>query len=421
MCSLRRKRFPNPLCANWSKVGALMCMVSLVLMSPAVTLAVEPPAALNVPGVSSAPEAWLVTYGPGEIYWQRFGHNAIWLREPERGLDHTFNFGYFDFAQENFLVRFARGRMLYFSLPQPALEEFAMYRRENRGISAQKLNLLPGQYRRLRDYLLNEVQPANREYLYDYYLNNCSTRVRDALDLALEGALSSRFLPVPAAQNFRDHTRRLTAMDFWYYLGLEAGLGSPVDRANSRWEEMFIPGVVAESLGQLSVAGRDGPRPLVSDQHVIFATDASPPPTAPLVVWPRYLLLGLALAALAWLAGRSISRVLFQGLVFSWVLLAGTGGLVLAALWGFTDHQAAGANMNILLFNPLIWIALFPTMRSAGAVLLGAGAGLAIILASIPGGQYNLDVLALAAPLNLGCASVLWRWPKTRDKAAIQG
>ena len=85
-------------------------------------------------------EAWLVTFGPGEIYFERFGHNAIWLREPAAGLDHTFNFGYFDFEQEDFFLRFMRGRMLYFSIAQPANIAFGRYRQNNRSIRAQKLN-----------------------------------------------------------------------------------------------------------------------------------------------------------------------------------------------------------------------------------------------------------------------------------------
>ena len=59
-------------------------------------------------------EAWLVTYGPGEIYWQRFGHNAIWIRDPDLGLDHVFNFGFFDLEHENLFLRFHQGRLFYF-------------------------------------------------------------------------------------------------------------------------------------------------------------------------------------------------------------------------------------------------------------------------------------------------------------------
>ena len=103
--------------------------------------------------------SWLVTFGPGEIYWERFGHNAIWLREPAVGLDHTFNFGFFDFEQEDFFLRFLRGRMLYFSVAQPAQREFDFYRQYNRTIRLQKINLSDEQYVRLRDFLLNEIKP----------------------------------------------------------------------------------------------------------------------------------------------------------------------------------------------------------------------------------------------------------------------
>ena len=97
---------------------------------------------LQIPDLpANSAEAWLVTFGAGDIYWERFGHNAIWLREPAADLDHTFNFGYFDFEQEDFFLRFIRGRMLYFSIAQPAHREFEFYRQDNRSIRVQKLNL----------------------------------------------------------------------------------------------------------------------------------------------------------------------------------------------------------------------------------------------------------------------------------------
>ena len=186
------------------------------------------------------------------------------------GLDHTINFGYFDFEQEDFFLRFMRGRMLYFSIAQPSTREFAFYRQDNRSIRAKKLNLTQLQYRRLRDHLLNEVQPENRNYRYDYYLNNCSTRIRDALDIALDCALSARSGQLPAKLNLRDQTRRLTQMQFWYYLGLEAGLGFPVDRAVTRWDEMFIPMVVADEIAEISVATADTGTPLVGVDTMLF-------------------------------------------------------------------------------------------------------------------------------------------------------
>jgi hypothetical protein len=203
-------RTDSPTIARRAALIACMCLLFLQ---------VSPLSAEEFPEGDST-EIWLVTYGPGEIYWQRFGHNAIWVRDSRLGLDHVFNFGFFDFEQEAFFLRFLQGRMLYFSAARLAREEFAGYIDENRSIRAQKLDLLAERKRELVDYLLREVRPENRDYLYDYYRNNCSTRVRDALDFALGGKLRDEFEPLTSGTSWRDHTRRLTEDDFWLYLGL---------------------------------------------------------------------------------------------------------------------------------------------------------------------------------------------------------
>ena len=134
-------------------------LVLLLLASlPARAIDTDPP---------QGTEIWLLTYGPGEVYWQRFGHNAIWVRDVGLGLDHTFNFGFFDFAQEDFLLRFLMGRMLYFSAAQEAGVEFGQYVAENRSIRAQRLDLAPEQQAELVRFLLREIRPENRDYLYE--------------------------------------------------------------------------------------------------------------------------------------------------------------------------------------------------------------------------------------------------------------
>jgi hypothetical protein len=361
--------------------------------------------ATEIPPVpANGTEAWLVTFGPGEIYWERFGHNAIWLREPAVGLDHTFNFGYFDFEQENFLLNFAHGRMLYFSVAQSASREFDFYRQENRSIRLQKLNLSSSQYQQLRDYLVNEVKLENRNYRYDYYLNNCSTRIRDALDIAFDGALSARTEVAPANLNFRDQTRRLTQMQFWFYLGLELSLGSPVDREVSRWDEMFVPMVVADEIAEMSLAVGDVESPLVLVDTMLFTSTASTHTPVPTSIWYQYLFLGLLVTGLAWLSGKFMPPVWLDGLCYAWVLISATNGLILAALWLLTDHEVASANANLLLFNPLVILALVPVLRRLGAVVMAGGVVIAYVLLLFPEHQYNLDVLALLTPINVAVA-----------------
>lgn len=359
----------------------------------------------EIPEVEAdATEVWLLTFGPGENYWERFGHNAIWLREPAAGIDHSFNFGYFDFDQDGFFLRFLRGRMLYFSVAQPIERELESYRRANRSIRAQKLELSPSQYVRLRDYLLNEVRPENRDYLYDPYLNNCSTRVRDALDIALGGALSAVSEKVPANLDFRDQTRRLTQMQYWYYLGLELVLGYPVDRPISRWEEMFIPMVLADEVSKVAAPEGKAGQSLVSKDLVFFKSSFPDPAAEPGNIWYRYLMLGLLVTGIAWLSARFMPPTWLAGLCHAWLLIGGTGGLLLTFMWLFTDHAVASTNANLLLFNPLMLLALIPVLNRFGAWVLAGGVVVNFALLLFPQHQYNLDALALLAPINLAVA-----------------
>jgi len=355
-----------------------------------------------------AAEVWLVTYGPGEIYWQRFGHNAIWIRDARLGLNHTFNFGFFDFAQENFLLRFLRGRMLYFSAARPATEEFADYIDENRSIRAQRLAFSDSQTEQLTAFLLNEVRPEHRDYRYDYYLNNCSTRVRDALDRALGGQLAARFSQQPAAQNWRDDTRRLTSADFWLYLGLEIALGAAVDQPISRWDEMFIPARLAEAMAVFEVDTAAGPAFLVREDVSLFESTLPAPPDTPRAWWPRYLLASLGLVAALGLLTRPAGPKLARALGRSWFGIAGLAGLALLFFWFGTDHSVTRFNLNLLVLNPL-W--LWPAFsRNAGRFLLPVVAAcslLALLLPLLPPHQYMFDVLAAFLPLNLAAAAVL--------------
>lgn len=379
------------------------------LIIPLAMAACFPVAAAEGPE-SPVTEAWLVTYGPGEVYWQRFGHNAIWIRDAGLGLDHVFNFGFFDFEQENFFLRFLQGRMLYFSAARPAGEEFAEYIDENRSIRAQRLDLSAAQKLQLVEYLLEEIQPRSRDYLYDYYLNNCSTRVRDAINLAMDGLLADEFEPVAALQTWRDHTRRLTFEDFWLYLGLETGLGSPVDHAISRWDELFIPAELADALASVNYTGGESLQPLVLEDVVLYQSTLNSPPAFPLSWWPRYLLasIGLVLAAwllchfVPWLSGRLLSR--------SWFVVSGSIGLLLLFLWFGTDHRAAGANLNVLVFFPALIVLPFWKGAEKITLLLVSGLSLlAFVMTFLPPHQYNQDVLAAFLPLNLAAAAGLFR------------
>nr|MBA3659158.1 DUF4105 domain-containing protein [Gemmatimonadales bacterium] len=200
----------------------------------------------------------LMTFGPGRQVWEQFGHNAIWVHDPADGTDAAYNYGLFDFHQQNFLLRFVRGQMWYWMDGFPAAAYARVYRRDNRSVWIQELDIPLERRVELRRFLEWNAQPEHRFYHYDYYRDNCSTRIRDALDRALDGRLRAATYSTPSHTTFRFHTQRLTANDPLVYTGLLIALGPGVDRPISAWDEAFLPMELRDRIAALRVPGADG-------------------------------------------------------------------------------------------------------------------------------------------------------------------
>jgi hypothetical protein len=364
---------------------------------------------------------YLMTMGPGQRVWERFGHNAIWIHDPVAGTDQTYNYGLFDFGQEGFLVRFLQGRMWYWMAGHPAQFYIESYRRDNRSVWVQELEMDPEAKRELQRFLQWNERPENRYYHYDYYRDNCSTRVRDALDRVLGGQVRSQTVEVLAGTTYRFHTQRLTANDPLVFTGLLLALGQPVDQPITKWEEMFLPLSMREHFRKLTVRLPDGRRaPLVKSERTLFHSTEPVPPARPPNWAPGYLLIGLGYGGLTFaLAGaarrHSAARYGFLGLSWIWLLLSGLAGVIVAGLWGLTDHSAAFQNENALQANllalPLLWFVtrlVFDSKtarRSAVllAVIIAALSLLGLMLKLLPAfQQVNGPIIALALPVHLG-------------------
>jgi len=390
-------------------------LAGALLLAPAVVQGTVPE-----PQPGSQLRVFLVTMGPGERVWERFGHNAIWIQEPGSP-DTAYNYGLFDFRQENFLLRFIRGQMWYWMAGFPAQPYLRTYLRDNRSVWLQELDLPPSARLQLRDFLRWNERPENRFYHYDYYRDNCSTRVRDAIDRVIGGAIEAQTAGLPTGKTYRFHTLRLTTNDPPIFTGLFLALGPGVDRPISAWEEMFLPMALREHARRIVLAGPNGTTvPLVKSERTIFESTAPLPPDEPPPWLPWYLALGVAIGGLAALLGRSRrrwSRVGLGVLVALWGLLGGLGGTVLAVLWGLTDHVMAYRNENLLQLNPLLLgLALLAPLALGGKVRAGLWArGLALTLAglsvlgflaqALPGlDQVNGPIIALLLPIHLGVA-----------------
>jgi len=314
----------------------------------------------NEPG--SELRAWLLTMGPGEAIWERFGHNAIRVVDTRTGYDASYNWGIFDFRQEDFVPRFLQGRMLYMMAAFASEPMIESYRSAGREVVSQELDLTPSQKLELRRLAELNALPENREYFYDYFLDNCSTRVRDLLDVVLGGVLYDRFGEAPTGTSYRYHTRRLTRPDPALFTGMDILLGTPGDQHITRWAEMFIPMTLRDAVREVRVVREDGTgggtaRPLVISEEVLAPARAADEPEEPPLWWPLYLLIGVLIAGGLWRVGvhareRRGARIALALGVGAWSVLTGLAGLILVLVL-FTDHHFMTWNENLFLLNPL--------------------------------------------------------------------
>jgi hypothetical protein len=326
------------------------------------------PAPIPDPGSRiPALEISLLTIGPGPIFWERFGHNAIVIRDHEAGIEVAFNYGIFDFEQEDFLTNFARGNMRYRIAADRLGDDIEMYREESRSITEQRLVFTPEQAAALRDYLRWNIRPENAFYRYDYYVANCSTRVRDALAPALGGAIKRGTEGRSVGYTYRMVSLGLLGADPLLMLGIDLGLGPYADRRIDYWEESFVPAVLSRALGEVRVADASGaPIPLVASETVVAkGTIEEAPALPPDLRWP-FLILGVAIALVLYALARARTRaarvpVAIFGVAFE--VFCGLGGLVLLFLWFGTAHQSAWRNENLFLLNPLCLL-LIPAMAT---------------------------------------------------------
>ena len=412
-------------------------LLMALVLAPVLLAVAAPAVAGQQPADGGSPRAFLLTFGPGSEVWERFGHNALWIHDPASGRDVAYHYGLFDMSEEGFLLNFLKGRMWYSMGAADARLLIDAYRRAGRSGTVQELALTGSEVAALSDYLEWNMRPENRVYRYDYFRDNCSTRIRDVLDRVLDGALSSALGGRETPITWRQEALALTSEDELLTAGMDLGLGPLSDRDITRWDLAFIPMRLRDDVRELQVT-RDGvARPLVVAERSLPAVGAPDEsravPTGRVsgrVAW--MLLLGIAiggfLAICGWLSMRSAETGAARGLArwalalvgASWGLVAGVLGAILLALWALTDHEFAHANENLLQTNPLALalVVLVPlavlrggsrTAFHVAAVLAGLSV-LGLVLHPLPlTPQDNLAVIAFALPVHAGLLHALAR------------
>jgi hypothetical protein len=369
-------------------VLAALLAFAAALLPRAAQAQAPPPPAMATPAAGQL-RVGVMTMQPGEVFWERFGHDAIVIQDTSTGAALSYNYGFFDPGEPGFLGRFVRGEMEYMLVALPVQDDLATYRDEGRGVSIQWLDLSPAQARSLADALAEAARPENARYRYDYFTANCATKVRDAIDEALGGEMHHEIAGRSRGNTYRSEAVRLASPATWMWVGFDIGLSRRADRQLSRWEEAFVPMRLADSLDEARLA--DG-RPLVLSEQVLLPHRIAPePPERPRPWWP-WLLAGLALGAAVLVAARAAPRALGAAAGLFW-LATGLLGALMLFLWLGTEHRFAWANENLLLFDPLALLLLPGAWRLAGA--------------RAPGAWFR-RVLAAVAALAVGALLLKW-------------
>ena len=357
-----------------------------------------------------APRVGLVTMQPGEIFFERFGHDAIVVDDQAGGEPISYNFGFFNPDEPGFVGNFIRGRMRYQLAALPFADDMQYYRQVGRGVSIQWLNLTDAQARGIAAALAENARPENAHYDYEYFTDNCATRVRDTINVALEGSLKKQIEGRSRGNTYRSEAVRLASPAWWMWLGFDVGLGPPADQPLSVWDESFIPMRLADAMRETT--GSNGKPLVLSEERILPQRLAAEPAEFRQPWWP-WLLAGCLLGGLFLMLAHRALRAAGMCALVLWSLCS-VFGLLMLYLWFGTVHRFAWGNHNVLLFNPLCLLLLpagWQLMRGRNMHrpwfrrLLGLtalGALVAVFLLWLPvNPQPNARWIALMLPIHM--------------------
>ncbi|HMG90136.1 MAG TPA: DUF4105 domain-containing protein [Chryseolinea sp.] len=305
----------------------------------------------------------VITCGPHhQVSYICFGHSAFRVRDPRMGIDYAFNYGIFDFDGPDFFVNFAIGHNVYL-LGVQEFEHFKnSYIEDNRYVHEQILNLTLDQKQKIFDYLAWNAAPENREYLYDYFYDNCATRIRDVVVKTLGDDVSFDGSYIATDYTIRQLTDIYLKPFPWLDLGIDVCLGLPMDKKASPYEYMFLPDYIESGFDHATVKSDSGAVPIVMEKDIIYAEHPEEQEfsiTHPLYVFSFLLVVSLVITL----------KDFYKKKLSNWfdvILFGSTGmiGVLLLLLWFLTDHRAAANNFNLLWALPTHLIAVIAFVRA---------------------------------------------------------
>ncbi|MCJ8163816.1 DUF4105 domain-containing protein [Pontibacter sp. E15-1] len=364
----------------------------------------------------------LITCSSGSDLYAIFGHSAVRVNDPVNGFDIVFNYGTFDFDEPNFYLKFIRGKLRY-KLSIADFNRFVYsYTADNRSVYEQEMNLTEVQRQQYWAFLTTNYLPENRFYLYDFFFDNCATRIRDGVEASFPNQVRFNIGDFDKDMSFRNLIDLYLVPQPWSDFGIDLALGAPIDQEAAPYEYMFLPDYLAQGFAQATLTEGNQTKPLVGKMKVLFEREPIPFTHGlftPTLVWWLFFAVVLALTVQDLLKRRR-SRLFDMGFFF----ITGLMGVVLLLLWVATDHQATAYNFNLLWALPTHLAVAFFLGRSnlpdwvrkymAGTAILAI-----LMLVFWPWWPQMLHTAIIPLALALGLRSVYTVWLSRKAPSEI--
>ncbi|MDT0557369.1 DUF4105 domain-containing protein [Ichthyenterobacterium sp. W332] len=308
--------------------------------------------------LSEFAEISVLTIGPGDILNDAFGHSAFRVKDPMFRLDIVYNYGVYDFQTPNFYLKFAQGKLNYLIGLDPFDKFYANYKNQDRTINQQKLNLTKEQRQQLFDILRVNHLPENRRYLYDFFYDNCATKIRDVVNNATNNLVEFNAPKDLEHKTFRQLIYDHVDKNSWGSLGIDIALGSVIDIEAKPNEYMFLPKYIHTFFANATLASGEA---LVSSTKVLYEENVRPTKQS-FLSSPMFIL-----NIIAWIIIILTIRDYKLKKRSKWLdalifLITGAIGISVLLLWFATDHSATANNYNLLWAFPfnliLVWVLL---------------------------------------------------------------
>lgn len=302
-------------------------------------------------------EISIVTSGPGENLYEKFGHTAIRVKDPALQLDIIYNYGIFDFNGPTFYVDFTRGFMKYKLAHYPFYLSLKSAKEDKRWVKQQVLNLTTDEKNAVFAFLNKNATPENASYLYDPFFNNCATKPRDIINKVLDNKIiwTDDFT---SNLSLRQLMNNEINQNTWGSVGINLALGNRLDKKATAQEYLYLPDYVFDALALSKIKKYGKELPLVTKTQTLLdfkEKSKGKEIVSPFLVFSLLFLIGLFIT---YKDVKNNNRT--KWLDFILFFTTGLVGVLIIFLWFFTNHSTAPNNFNILWAFPLnIMIAFF--------------------------------------------------------------